>query len=457
STITLMPVPPEGETNTNLWEWSNGATTQNLQLQVQESVIYRVKYTNSYGVVSTQSFSVSVDGDCLPEILKPSISLYNVTYDDTTTIAAMPGTRVTLTLSPTYGGRGNIVWNTNATTWSTSILAGTSDKDYSATFTSKCGAVTAVTFHIHSTYVAPFYQVDGDPLQFGGAILVEKGSNLLLKPKSYKKGGDWIWSDGSTGDSLSLRNIQTGGHFWVKYTYNNVAYQLDYVIQVYEMNYAIAEGNYYVKDPDTYGYLTNDGTNLPVFTTKNDSDITSQIFTITKDGTRYKMTSTKGDGYINELGVFGTNPYYTSWNTYSFHHILNTNLYAVQNGGSSGTEYWSISNNRIVGRGDGIETLEGFPFELIPYYPTAAQTITNPLSLKIYPNPVTDQFVVELPNEVKSAQLMIFDLCGRVVKSVRCHQGKNKLNCSNLEPSVYLGTLITKQNKSSFKMIKIDR
>lgn len=43
-----------------------------------------------------------------------------------------------------------------------------------------------------------------------------------------------------------------------------------------------------------------------------------------------KIVSKKDGNYVNEKGNFGTNAYYYSWNTYTFHCLEGENLFAIQ-------------------------------------------------------------------------------------------------------------------------------
>lgn len=54
---------PNGEEDTGNWVWEDGVTGQNRQITADHSGIYRVTYTNSKGVKSTQMFSIAVRGE----------------------------------------------------------------------------------------------------------------------------------------------------------------------------------------------------------------------------------------------------------------------------------------------------------------------------------------------------------------------------------------------------------
>lgn len=71
--ITLSPSLPEGTTDTGLWRWDTGQTTREITVTAHASYVYRVHYTNAYGVESEQCYSIAVLGDGQPTTLTPSI------------------------------------------------------------------------------------------------------------------------------------------------------------------------------------------------------------------------------------------------------------------------------------------------------------------------------------------------------------------------------------------------
>ncbi len=94
---------PEGEEDTGLWEWEDGVKGHQRTETIQHAGLYRLYYTNSKGVKSTQLFSVSVIG----EGIKASIESH-ITYrgqDNTTGEQLMgAGTTATLTAWSKNGG-----------------------------------------------------------------------------------------------------------------------------------------------------------------------------------------------------------------------------------------------------------------------------------------------------------------------------------------------------------------
>lgn len=455
SSVKLIPSLPEGTNDTGKWKWDTGETTRELETEINESRIYRVEYTNDKGAKSMQSFSIAIKGDCTGDVIAPVIKVNGTTYYNDTARTILPRSNVELSLYRVFPYYGTVRWNDGSTGMSVTIPSFSISRTYTVTLTNPCGAETVINFHIDVSHLEAYVKVDDGTPQQTNTALVPQGGSVELVPAVYREGGTWLWSDGSTDSSLKLANVQQGGNYWVIYTYNNIEYKLDYEVKPYVLKKQMLEGDYFIKDAQNGTYFTNAGTINPIFTYKNELDIESQLFTISKDGQRYKVISKKDGKYVNEAGRFGTNPYYTSWNTYDFHWIIDTNLYAVQNGGNSGTEYWVIVGNQFQGRGYGRKSLDEFPFEIVPYNYTSITDkdyVSSPY--KVYPNPAKDHFILYIDENLSDPTAFISDLNGRTIKTVKCHPGENTIDISDLKPSVYIGILINKNDKFSFKILK---
>lgn len=109
----------------------------------------------------------------------------------------------------------------------------------------------------------------------------------------------------------------------------------------------LQSGSYYILYNGKY--LTNkSGSTAPSFVAEEDNvNPNRQVWTLryVPETGRYSLISAEDNRYVNELGNFGTNPYSDDWNTYSLQPL--GGLWAIQNGGSSGTGYWSVSSGRV--------------------------------------------------------------------------------------------------------------
>ena len=83
---------------------------------------------------------------------------------------------------------------------------------------------------------------------------------------------------------------------------------------------------------------------------------------------RYKIINLEDNRYLNENGSFtvsdATNPYEAVWHTYDIT-LLANGKYAIQNGGSAGTGFWTVSGTQIQ-KGNSTALPEKYIFDIIP-------------------------------------------------------------------------------------------
>ncbi len=384
SVITLTPSLPEGATEDGNWKWETGAVSRELTFPIEKSGVYRVTYTAKNGVKSTQAFNIAVWGDCTPDIVRPKVTVGDVSVNDTV-LSVLPYQRFILSINTAnYYNYGSAQWSTGATGFSLTLSNGVrSDSIFSVDYYNVGGFKTTVNFYVKLVYITPSVSIDGATAQTTNRAIVEPGQNVELKPLTTTgyDGGTFRWSSGHLSKNLMVQNIQQSKCLTMYYTLtkNGVTTidTVDFQISVARKNYQIADGDYYIQRAIDKAYLTNPNANAtdklkPYFREENASDQLSQVWTITKDnsasaGGRFKMVSKKDGNYVSENASFGTNPYYSDWNTYTFHCLEGENLYAIQNGGKSGTLYWVINGDEITGKGSA--TQNGYPFLITPIIP----------------------------------------------------------------------------------------
>ena len=88
---------------------------------------------------------------------------------------------------------------------------------------------------------------------------------------------------------------------------------------------------------------------------------------------RFKIINLLDNRYVNENGSFtvsnDTNPYEAVWHTYDIT-LLANGKYAIQNGGSAGTAFWTVSGTQIQ-KGNTTALPEKYIFDIIPLGGTA--------------------------------------------------------------------------------------
>jgi len=452
--IKFSPQLPSGSTDTGNWEWSTGEKTRELSIKVNNSGIYRVTYTAANGVKSTQLYSIAVSGDCFPDQLTPSITVNSVSYNDTV-ITIMPGTSFTLAVQSGMG-EGSYKWNNNSTSSSITVDNISSARTYYVDCTSFGGSVSRVTFHINITMISAALKVDGGAAQNVNTITLNAGQSVELTPlvQTGYDTGTWNWSNGTTTRNFQINSIQTSQIDTVTYTYSGTAYKLTYKIYVAAQNIQIADGNYYIKNASTGLFYTNDGSLQPSFAGLSATTALSQSWKFSKDATsgRYKIVSNLDNRFMEEHGRFNTSAYYPLWNSYSLSGLVGINLFAIQNGGDAGTKYWGINGSIIDGMAS--TTLNGYPFNIIPYGTTGVSSISE-LGYSVYPNPVNDFMIVTIgENASVNTSLTLYSVDGHKVKVVRCVSGENNISTADLPRGLYIGVIGANDKIKTFKVVK---
>ncbi len=223
----------------------------------------------------------------------------------------------------------------------------------------------------------------------------------------------------------------------LKIVYMDVAKEKE---EFLKSKYQLPDGEYYI----IYNgkYLTNTNKNgyggNPVFRNKSNSKTsTIQHWKIEYDNTqkRHKITSVADDRYLNELGNFGTNPYYKTWNTYTFY--KKDDMYGVQNGGDAGVDFWTVKNNRIE-KGGQMYSFGNYQLQFVKVEKTGVNDILE----SDYSILITKDRI-----EVKSTQefdLTLLNLEGKLMANT------SKKNTIYLSNSVVKGAYLLKiANKSS--------
>ncbi|MBS2098706.1 LamG-like jellyroll fold domain-containing protein [Carboxylicivirga linearis] len=247
SQLTLMPLLPDGETDTGNWLWSNGSTSKDLQIEANNSGLYRVTYTNANGVESTQMFSISMHGDCLPDQYFYSITTDDgVVNDSVVTVNQNSNVIISVWASSWHS---SYEWNTGETTSSKEVTVNTNDTVISVTGTNMGGAESVINFHINVKPIGPAYQVGEAAIVYSPKVLVVAGQSVTLMPtlKEGIEGGTWQWSTGETSQNIVLNDVQEERGITVTYSIDGTDYSLNYSIVLVPSENAFA---YYPMDEE---------------------------------------------------------------------------------------------------------------------------------------------------------------------------------------------------------------
>ncbi len=146
----------------------------------------------------------------------------------------------------------------------------------------------------------------------------------------------------------------------------------DYRLDVFPVQ-EIENGTYFIMHDGKYLTNQEEGTGTaPKFVEKRD-DVKPQrqewSISLDPETGRYKIVSRQDERYLNEKGEFtvsdATNPYEAAWHTYYILRLAN-GKYCIQNGGSAGNHFWTVSNSRMTKSGSTSLEADKFIFDLVP-------------------------------------------------------------------------------------------
>ncbi len=208
--------------------------------------------------------------------------------------------------------------------------------------------------------------------------------------------------------------------------------QLGTLVQMYKTSYTegwenfgsvvLENGTYYIKVNGHYLTNVNAGADntgdYPMF--RSEVDITNPqkaewYIAIDPTTDRYRITNAQDGRYLNEKGAFWANktnnPYEAVWHSYN---LLRLNgKYAIQNGGSAGTKYWTANDTRIsAGTNGGVPTISDFMFEIVPVSGTAVEHPCVDSENSFYIKDTNGRYLTDVSNNGTGTPKFVTDMQG---------------------------------------------
>jgi streptogramin lyase len=210
-TVNLGPQPSSGGT----WSWTgpNGFTstsrTLNAVALTSPSNVYTATYTNTSGVTSTQTFTITVN----PTPIVPYLQVNGGAWQRASSVTVNLSDTVNLGPQPQTGGSWSWTGPNSFTSTSRSINANalpSPSNVYTATYTNTSGVTSTQTFTItvNPTAIVPYLQVNAGAWQQASSVAVNVGDTVNLGPQPGS-GGTWSWSgpNGFTSTSRVLSGV----------------------------------------------------------------------------------------------------------------------------------------------------------------------------------------------------------------------------------------------------------
>ena len=330
--------------------------------------MYRVSYTDANGTVSERLFSIAVAGDCTADRLYPEITVDGV-IEQITEKTVLAGSNVILYTGNQTGWTDDYRWDNGVKNNSVIVIPNiTTSRDYVCHYTNTGGRVHEQRFHLDVVNMEHHISVDDKSYTGVTDIIAEAGNTVVIEPKiaDLYAFGTFQWSDGSTGRSLTLDNIQSSQLVSFTYTCGETELSATYkILLVSAEPYLIKSGTYLIEDTRTGLYMTNNGGRRPVFEPLlNDNAPEAQMWNITQSELngkyRYHFMSKLDDAHLNASGSLST----TSGASSVFYvKAADQTDYIIFH--SSSNRYWSVDEGNALSTTATTE-LYGFPFRVIP-------------------------------------------------------------------------------------------
>ena len=252
--------------------------------------------------------------------------------------------------------------------------------------------------------------------------------------------GDKFWQASTTRISASTNNTLNTDRFLFEIVPVSGAVE----------HPTIEEGREYVIADASGKWLTNNnpkgsGGN-PTFAMRKVpySKTQAWIFTIDATTKQYKLVNAFDNRYVNEKGDFGTNAFYSTWNTYSLTEM--GGLFSIQNTGDAGTGFWYIDGTRISFKS--MDRSESYLFDITPYdVATAIHAATADDDAVRFLRAGSD-LCVSAPGAVTGITLRSAD--GKLLRSA---EGKASISLAGLPQAVYVVTAKTSNGVFTEKVL----
>ena len=212
---------------------------------------------------------------------------------------------------------------------------------------------------------------------------------------------------------------------------------------------------YYIMDGSKY--LGNNNANgsggTPTFkTVKKPSKLYEWQITIDKSGKNcYKITSNADGRYLNENGVFGTNQYYSDWNTYLITRMGDKySLQQTQSAISNGVKYLVVSGDRLEAKSVSLE--ESYTVTIISKADATSIESTEDANIKVWYDTSAQCIICSGVDD--GSIITVSSTSGTTVDTTTAYGNIASVPMRNNPSAVYIVTINGNEGVSTYKILK---
>ncbi len=475
--VTLKVALPDGETDTGKWSWDDDAscTSAEREVEADTSFVYRVRYTNAAGVVSTQMFSIQVAGEAYVRDCTPYCK-YAYRESQDTLIYVKKNESVILGMD--YGGWHVKSWrwekSTNGERWSKLNNATTnrfelasvaSSAYYRVTMEHKSGVLKSQVFRVEVSEIDPFIIYNGEEYP-GTSMVLPRGASFSLyaKPTSilsqsvnstriYKwvVGNDTIQADTLTyhlddlggqvadlNDTLHVSAMDTSFNVTLVFqrfssTGKEARTVYHFDVPVYETNVLSPsdKDSYYIQEAMGGRYLRNTDGQFMTYSEDTDEEYLWRIRRLPSTyGSRYMFISRTNSGqHLSEDGRLSSASDYSRHSFNLWHKCGSDDLYAIERSSSASGGLWEIApESSVISVNQGLCT--SFPFRLVKKEDGSSvedAVLENEEGIPLLEVVGRGEGSLEVSVD-EEGLLDVYTLEGSLLSSVRCVPGTNRVD-----------------------------
>lgn len=412
STVKLIVNLPEGVTDAGNWSWDDDATcnTPVREIVLDTSKVLRARYTNDKGVVSTQMFSLHVEGDSWVGPYKPYYKTNFVAGSDTM-IYVKKFDDLTIGLDYNSSSVREWIWekSSSGTTWSKlsnngrllDISSVSSNVYYRVTMVTKAGGKVSQVFRVEVADIEPYIIGNDDAPYLGTGMVLPKESSVnlyavpntvLSKSVNSTRIYKWIVNGDTIQENTLTYHFDNDGNkvadlsdtlyvpvldscfactLYFQYTASTgskaeTVYHFD--IPVYESNDLETDTNdsFYIIDPLTGKMLNNVDATFRIYSEEDDNAFLWRLRQMGASyGNRYMFISrVNPNAHLTELGKMSTSNDYSKHSFNLLHKYSDENLYAIGRSAIAGGGLLEIDQSSSA-----LMSFEGlcreFPFKIV--------------------------------------------------------------------------------------------
>jgi hypothetical protein len=258
--------------------------------------------------------------------------------------------------------------------------------------------------------------------------------------------GDKFWTANATRVSTGSSNVNIPD----KYIFDIVALGSDK-----EQPSIVSGDTYYIMSGDKY--LTNTNINgsggTPTF--KQIKKVGKpQEWVITTDASGkscYKIVSGADKRYLNEYGVFGTNQYYSDWNTYMI--TKRGDKFSIawtQSAAENGVKYIVVSGDRLEAKS--VSLGESYTVSIVNKNDATSIESTTDEGVQVWYDAASESILCS--NISDGSNVAVVTASGAVVCRATASGNSAQINMINHPSGIYIVTIENNNDRNAYKILK---